>query len=533
MALNTHTFANCEGISVPGPPLRRLLAQKLRLESLLLLVPDHWESPLEGLKRRCRRLVRLWRLRRDRRLLTKSQLFDTAWYLTSYPDVQVADVDPIAHYLVHGTAEGRNPGPDFDARHYLSHNPDVAEGGTNPLVHYLRHGRSEGRSSRPVGSFSIFDARPELAPLPLHYSRMGARRVTIVTDTTSSSFLFGGVITAIIVGALLAERLDAQLRLITRSHAPDLTGFADMLRSSGLGVAPDVSSFWLPPGSALSSIDMNATDIFLTTSWWTTRSTLGSVPGHQIVYLVQDDERIFYAHGDQLVRCQEVFDDPTITFLVNTELLFEHFETTGGSNIVRSGTWFEPAFPELLFHPAPAHEGKRLFVFYARPSNPRNLYLRGLETIAEALREDILSPDQWDFVFIGSPGGQILLPRGVRPILKPALPLLEYASLLGGTDLGLALMHSPHPSYPPLDLAASGAVAVTSAYRSKSDLSKYSANILVGGAGVTELAALVCDGASLASDSSRRRANYVASQLSRDWRRTTLSMIDWLSGRVG
>jgi hypothetical protein len=34
--LNTHSFPNQEGISATGPPLRQLLAEKLRLEAVLL-----------------------------------------------------------------------------------------------------------------------------------------------------------------------------------------------------------------------------------------------------------------------------------------------------------------------------------------------------------------------------------------------------------------------------------------------------------------------------------------------------------------
>jgi len=82
-------------------------------------------------------------------LIKSSSLFDEAWYLKTYPDVLEAKMDAAIHYLKHGWAEGRNPGPQFDTKWYLSNYPDVSEKGMNPLVHYLKFGRNEGRYPAP------------------------------------------------------------------------------------------------------------------------------------------------------------------------------------------------------------------------------------------------------------------------------------------------------------------------------------------------------------------------------------------------
>jgi glycosyltransferase involved in cell wall biosynthesis len=82
---------------------------------------------------------------RDYRAIARSGLFDRDWYLNEYPDVAVAGIDPVDHYLRHGAAGGLNPGADFSSWGYLDANPDVAQQGTNPFVHYLTHGRAEGR----------------------------------------------------------------------------------------------------------------------------------------------------------------------------------------------------------------------------------------------------------------------------------------------------------------------------------------------------------------------------------------------------
>ena len=79
--------------------------------------------------------------------IAASPLFDAGWYLATYRDVAAAGGDPARHYLEHGAAEGRDPGPGFSTRGYLADNPDVAGSGVNPLLHYLRHGQAEGRQA--------------------------------------------------------------------------------------------------------------------------------------------------------------------------------------------------------------------------------------------------------------------------------------------------------------------------------------------------------------------------------------------------
>jgi GT2 family glycosyltransferase/glycosyltransferase involved in cell wall biosynthesis len=76
--------------------------------------------------------------------------FDPAFYSNRYPDVQVSGMDPLAHYLLYGAREGRQPHPLFDVSYYLAANPDVAAAGANPLLHFLRFGQKEERRPHPL-----------------------------------------------------------------------------------------------------------------------------------------------------------------------------------------------------------------------------------------------------------------------------------------------------------------------------------------------------------------------------------------------
>lgn len=78
-------------------------------------------------------------------IISASGLFDTDYYLTEYPDVAAAGVDPIRHYINHGAGEFRNPSPHFTTRFYAEAYPDVTASGMNPLVHYIKVGKSRNR----------------------------------------------------------------------------------------------------------------------------------------------------------------------------------------------------------------------------------------------------------------------------------------------------------------------------------------------------------------------------------------------------
>ena len=79
-----------------------------------------------------------------------SNLLDPGWYLSTYPDLQSAGVDPLEHYLRDGAFEGRDPSPDFNTMDYYLANPDIAEGGWPAALHYHMFGRAEGRALKPV-----------------------------------------------------------------------------------------------------------------------------------------------------------------------------------------------------------------------------------------------------------------------------------------------------------------------------------------------------------------------------------------------
>ena len=79
-------------------------------------------------------------------LILKSGLFDSAYYLNTYLDIQKANVNPLWHFVRFGWREGRNPSENFNVSYYLKKYSDVRKLELNPLVHFIKYGYKENRS---------------------------------------------------------------------------------------------------------------------------------------------------------------------------------------------------------------------------------------------------------------------------------------------------------------------------------------------------------------------------------------------------
>jgi len=355
-------------------------------------------------------------------------------------------------------------------------------------------------------------------------------RLSIITDSINNGSLYGGVGTAIIMGALLAEARRSRLRIVTRSEHVQPRNLEHILTIYGINLSHEVEFVFAPFYSLKYEIDVFKDELFITTSWWTTAATMASVRHDAIIYLLQEDERMFYPHGDDHLRCEQLLRSQTIHFVVNTRLLFEHFVADGLTSITQRGIWFEPAFPREIFH---RHERsnsqKRTLLFYARPDNLRNLFYFGIELLEAAIKRDIIDLEKWEILLIGSQIPNVTFGNNYTPEKRENLSWGEYAKLIGKVDVGLCLMYTPHPSYPPLDLAASGAIAVTNRFGNKQDLSNYSANIICGNLNLTSMTAALAEGISLSADTVERTANHRSSLLASDWRLAFSEVIERFS----
>lgn len=115
-------------------------------------------------------------------------LFDTAFYLQQ-PGLDLQRLAPLAHYVLVGAGEGRNPHPLFNTAWYLGRNPDVVASGANPLLHFANSGGPQGRTPHPAvradwyrstyEGEQIADAVPRAEPSPIADRRYSVREATV------------------------------------------------------------------------------------------------------------------------------------------------------------------------------------------------------------------------------------------------------------------------------------------------------------------------------------------------------------------
>src|SRR5690606_19069522 len=166
---------------------------------------------------------------------------------------------------------------------------------------------------------------------------------------------------------------------------------------------------------------------------------------------------------------------------------------------------------------------------YARPNHPRNLFYLGLEVIQACVQRGVLDPEEWEFNFVGSDIPNLVIAEDVTVQRHQDLSWAEYVKLIRGVDLGLSLMYTPHPSYPPLDLAAAGAVVVTNSYGNKKDLGKYCQNIISASPDLESLVQAVRQGVRLSRDREQCARNLRESGFESDWAKSLGPAVEFIA----
>ncbi|MDF3128816.1 class I SAM-dependent methyltransferase [Kiritimatiellaeota bacterium B1221] len=485
------------------------------------------------------------------RKIVAQGLFDPIWYLMQNRDVLHSGQNPIFHWLETGWKENRLPHPDIDTRLYLENYPDVANAGINPLVHYVNFGITEGRvlpqpasriaHTKKACAFKEFLQPPKSVPeilqerfpnqkaLPIYTAQDQPVHLNLITDSINAGSLFGGVGTALLLGVKIANNLNLSLRVVTTQAPPHTQNIPVLLQQHKVDpLHPITYDHVSEPKRAL---PVHEDDLYLTTSWWTTRQTLQKVRVEKIIYLLQEDERMFYPHGDDWLRCHEILSMPNLKKVVNSKLLYDFLCQNGCESLQQTGTYFEPVFlkPQKTNHHKRSSGEKRNFLFYARPNHSRNLFYRGLEVIQQAITEGYFAPEEWDFYFAGHDIPNISLPGNMKIQLLQNLNWQEYSEKISTMDLGFCLMLSPHPSYPPLDLTSVGAQVVTNQFANKRSLENYDQNIIVVPPGKEDLLqGLKSALQKLQHPASKSRSTPSTPSFEKSWQETFSPVIQWL-----
>ncbi|MES2210134.1 MAG: hypothetical protein V4515_08115 [Chloroflexota bacterium] len=243
-------------------------------------------------------------------------------------------------------------------------------------------------------------------------------------------------------------------------------------------------------GTAEATLAVGPDDVFIATLWTTAELAHRIITWQDVTYgpaerrfgyVIQDFEPGFYAWSAQWLMARATYDDParTVAFF-NTSLLQQYFHAEG-LRFEREFVFEPRLWPALI---AAAARGRsdvarvprhRRIVVYGRPSTPRNafpLLIDGLRAWATTYP----GAQEWSVVSAGQAHPDVTLAPGVVLEARGKLTLDDYADLLLTSSIGLSFMISPHPSFPPLEMAHLGLRVLTNAFAGK-DLSTWHQNI--------------------------------------------------------
>ena len=331
---------------------------------------------------------------------------------------------------------------------------------------------------------------PEIEPIqPKKDETEGQLRLNLLIPSLNSEHVFGGIATALKMFEALRKQLQCAARLIAVDAAVSKT--AIIPDGYVLNETIDVSGAKLQvipfAERANKKLPVAANDLFMATGWWTAY-TISEViewqtqrygAKHPLLYMVQDYEPGFYPWSSRYLMADSTYRLSIPTYaIINSGILKEYFLSNG---YTFEKTWvIEPTLNSTLSNYLPAcgesiHKKKQIIV-YGRPSTARNAF----ELLVYALRRwasQQPNAEEWNVISAGELHDDIDLGQGVVMHSVGKMSLQEYAQALLESYAGISLMVSPHPSYPPLEMAAFGVKTITNCYANK-DMGSFSDNVI-------------------------------------------------------
>ena len=357
----------------------------------------------------------------------------------------------------------------------------------------LRRLRAAWREPEPRPAPTPALPRPWLEERVRERIRVGLRssavrdhRLNLLVPSIRSDVVFGGVQTALelfeAVGSLSARRRIVTLGPLDAAIAGRLPDY----HVSRGDEDPDEPRMLVSIGDEDATLAVGPGDVFIATFWSTAElalrigpwqvETFGASPG-RLGYVIQDYEPGFYPWSTNYLLALATYRPaiPTVA-IFNTALLRDYFRDSGLSFAHEFA--FEPRLPGALraaLARRPEGPRHRRIVLYGRPRTPRNAF----PLLVEALRAwRAREPDgsDWTVVSVGQAHPDVDLGGGAVLKSLGKLDLDAYGTLLHESAIGLSFMISPHPSYPPLEMAHFGMLVLTNRFAAK-DLSTWHSNI--------------------------------------------------------
>lgn len=344
---------------------------------------------------------------------------------------------------------------------------------------------------REVGDTLVSEI-PEIRPLNVVATGPGPKRLNLLLPSVNPEDIYGGISTALKFFDALADEVGCERRIVVldgpvqeQAVSEAFPGYhISKIGSKGDGPLQIVDA----ASRQKETLEFGDGDWFIATCWWSAYILQEEFANlhrrdpelalNPLVYLIQDYEPGFYAWSTNYLLSEATYrsDVPTVA-VFNSEELHSHLKRRGYEFAEEHvfSPQLNPSLQSALLKLGGTANKKRQILVYGRPDTPRNafdLLVAGLRLFVDQSPEAM----RWEFLSAGEQHRPVSLGKG-RYLTSVGKQSLEgYARLLEESYAGVSLMVSPHPSYPPLEMAAFGVQVVTNCYGAK-DLSGFSKNM--------------------------------------------------------
>ena len=317
----------------------------------------------------------------------------------------------------------------------------------------------------------------------------GALRLNLLIPSVDRKHVFGGIATALEFFQELCRQSGCNARIIVTDAPVESSTSVELDRYEIVAPGEDSGKKYqiIPMADRYGkTIPVGSSDVFVATGWWTAH-VISDVCRWQkatyhtenpLIYIIQDYEPGFYPWSSRYMLADSTYRLEIPTYAVfNSTLLKDHFDKNG-YRFTKSWT-FDPVLngkiKQFLPKDGTVIEKKKQILVYGRPSVERNAF----SLIVYALKEwcgQYGQANEWQILSAGEQHADIELGNGCSLHSVGKLSLDAYSQMLLDSYVGISLMVSPHPSYPPLEMSTFGVQTITNRYEEK-DLGSFNENI--------------------------------------------------------
>ncbi|MGB6177408.1 MAG: rhamnan synthesis F family protein [Methylocella sp.] len=323
----------------------------------------------------------------------------------------------------------------------------------------------------------------------IYYPSMNKRpRLNLLVPTINPSQSFGGVSTALNIFSDLEKLYEsiADFRIVV-TDAPTRWDASTRLNNyeyNALSVHDTNQRHEVVDAVERDDepLTLRPSDIFVATAWWTAHLAFEAIDAqkrlfrkaNKLVYLIQDFEPNFYGWSTKWVLAENTLrrGNETIAIINSIELckfLMKDYKF--------AHCYYLPYKRNEEIHLKGKRDRQKIILFYGRPSVTRNLLELAADGISLWQQRNPTMAREWQIISAGEDYSKDVVSQVKNLKIVGKLTLEDYSSYLRTASVGISLMLSPHPSYPPLEMAEAGIVTITNSCFGK-DLGRVANNII-------------------------------------------------------